>query len=83
MKLEIGDHWAGFFERVVKDGQFGSADEVVAEGLKLLEERESKRRSLRDDLQSSVAQGGEVTDDELDAMLAVEATNLRSQGHAE
>jgi antitoxin ParD1/3/4 len=81
MNVSIGERWQGFVERVVSDGRYGSASEVVREGLRLVEEREAKLHALRATLDASIAQGGEVTEAELDAMLAAKAAELRSKGH--
>ena len=62
MNVSIGDRWQGFVDRVVKEGRYGSASEVVREGLRLVEEREAKLLALRATLEASIAQGGEVTD---------------------
>ncbi len=80
MNVSIGDRWQGFVDRVVKDGRYGSASEVVREGLRLVEEREAKLMALRATLDASIAQGGEVTDDELEAALAAKAGELRAKG---
>jgi antitoxin ParD1/3/4 len=80
MNVSIGERWQGFVDRVVKDGRYGSASEVVREGLRLVEEREAKLLALRATLNASIAGGGEVTDAELEADLAAHAAELRSQG---
>lgn len=82
MNVSIGDRWQGFVDRVVKDGRYGSASEVVREGLRLVEEREAKLASLRATLDASIAQGGEVTDAELDEALAAKSAELRRTGEA-
>jgi putative addiction module CopG family antidote len=41
MNVSIGDRWQSFVDRIVKDGRYGSASEVVREGLRLVEERGS------------------------------------------
>jgi antitoxin ParD1/3/4 len=69
MNVSIGERWQGFVERVVSEGRYGSASEVVREGLRLVEEREAKLLALRAALDDSIARGGEVTDAELDAAL--------------
>jgi len=79
MNVSIGERWEGFVDRVVKDGRYGSASEVVREGLRLVEEREAKLRALRATLDASIALGGAVTDEELDAALAERAVELRSK----
>ena len=47
MNVSIGERWQGFVERVVSEGRYGSASEVVREGLRLVEEREAKLLALR------------------------------------
>ncbi len=59
MNVSIGERWEGFVEGVVKSGRYGSASEVVREGLRLVEERESKLKALRDTLNASIERGGE------------------------
>ncbi len=80
MNVSIGDRWQGFVDRVVQDGRYGSASEVVREGLRLVEEREAKLAALRATLDASIALGGEVTDAELDADLAGKSAELKAQG---
>jgi antitoxin ParD1/3/4 len=43
----IGDHFAAFIERQLREGRYGSASDVVRAGLRLLEEREMKVEALR------------------------------------
>jgi antitoxin ParD1/3/4 len=43
----IGDHFADFIERQVKQGRYSSASDVVRAGLRLLEEREMNVEALR------------------------------------
>jgi antitoxin ParD1/3/4 len=81
MNVSIGDRWEGFVERIVRSGRYGSASEVVREGLRLVEEREAKLAALREKIEASVAAGGEVTDDELDVAIAAKARELRARGH--
>ena len=59
MNVSIGERWEGFVEGVVKSGRYGSASEVVREGLRLVEERESKLKALRDTLNASIERGGQ------------------------
>ena len=80
MNVSIGERWEGFVERIVKSGRYGSASEVVREGLRLVEEREAKLAALRERLDASIAAGGEVSDDDLDAAIASKSTELRAKG---
>ena len=81
MNVSIGERWQDFVERVVRDGRYASASEVVREGLRLVEEREAKLQALRATLDASIAQGGVVTDEELDAALDARAAELVRQGY--
>jgi len=83
MNVSIGERWQGFVERVVSEGRYGSASEVVREGLRLVEEREAKLLALRAALDDSIARGGEVTDTELDAALGARSAELRRKGVGE
>jgi antitoxin ParD1/3/4 len=82
MNVSIGERWEGFVERIVKSGRYGSASEVVREGLRLVEEREAKLAALREKIDASIAAGGAVSDDELDAAIAAKAMELRARGHS-
>ena len=47
MKVSVGVRWEEFVEKIVGEGRYGSASEVVREGLRLVEEREEKLAALR------------------------------------
>ena len=42
MNVSIGERWEGFVETAVKSGRYGSASEVVREGLRLMEKQEQR-----------------------------------------
>ncbi len=81
MNVSIGARWEGFVESVVKEGRYGSASEVVREGLRLVEERETKLLALRQTLNESIAEGGALTQDEIAAALDARANALAKEGH--
>jgi antitoxin ParD1/3/4 len=83
MNVSIGERWEGFVDRVVKEGHYGSASEVVREGLRLVEEREAKLIALKATLDVSIAEGGQVTDEELDAAIAIKSKELKERGYGE
>jgi len=69
MNVSVGDRWESFIEAIVKDGRYGSASEVVREGLRLVEERESKLHALKAHLDQAVARGGEHSFDDVRAAI--------------
>ncbi len=81
MNVSLGTRWEGFVESAVKAGRYGSASEVVREGLRLVEEREAKLQALRDTINASIAEGGEGTDADLDAELAAGEAALINAGY--
>lgn len=80
MNVSLGERWEKFVENIVQSGRYGSASEVVREGLRLVEEREAKLSALRDTLDRSIAAGGELGDDALDAALEKKAAELTAKG---
>jgi antitoxin ParD1/3/4 len=83
MNVSVGERWERFVEETLRVGRYGSASEVVREGLRLVEEREAKLRALQDTLRSSIESGGEATDERLDAALDARAALLQAQGVGE
>ncbi len=76
MNVSIGERWEGFVDAVLKSGRYGSASEVVREGLRLVEEREARLQALRQTLAASIAAGGAYTDDEVSDAIEAEAAKL-------
>lgn len=69
MNVSIGRHWEVFVEDTVAEGRFASASDVVREGLRLMEERETKQKSLRETIQVSIVRGGSNTAEDVRAYL--------------
>jgi antitoxin ParD1/3/4 len=65
MNVSVGTRWEKWIEAMLVDGRYGSASEVVREGLRLVEEREQKLAALRETVQASIARGGSRTDEEV------------------
>jgi antitoxin ParD1/3/4 len=55
--FSLGEHFTSFVQSQVSAGRFGSASEVVREGLRMLEERESKLAALREALEAGEKSG--------------------------
>ncbi|MDH3603765.1 MAG: type II toxin-antitoxin system ParD family antitoxin [Candidatus Tectomicrobia bacterium] len=59
--LTLGEHWEKFIKNEIASGRYGSASEVVRDGLWALEERKSKLEALRAHLAEGVAQAAKGT----------------------
>jgi antitoxin ParD1/3/4 len=79
MNVSIGDRWEGFVADIVRRGRYGSASEVVREGLRLVEEREARLIALRTMLDRSIEAHGEVSEADLDATLRGKAEELEGK----
>jgi antitoxin ParD1/3/4 len=81
MNVSIGERWENFVEIILKSGRYGSASEVIREGLRLVEERETKLQALRETLNASIANGNPGTDSDLDALLDAKSAGLVEEGY--
>jgi len=79
MNVSLGERWENFVSDVVRQGRYGSASEVVREGLRLVEEREAKLVALQEMLSRSIDTSHEVEDSDLEKALAAKATELRKR----
>jgi antitoxin ParD1/3/4 len=68
MNVSIGERWETFVDHIVREGRYGSASEVVREGLRLVEEREARLKALRSMLDDSIATG-EAAESDVDRLL--------------
>lgn len=64
MNVSLGQRWEEFVATAVEQGRYGSASEVVREGLRLVEEREAKLAALRQTIDAAIERGGSHTADE-------------------
>ena len=72
MNVSVGSRWERFVDELVRAGRYGTASEVMREGLRLVEEREAKLQALRDTLNASIARGGSLSDEEVAASVEAE-----------
>ena len=80
MNVSLGQRWEHFVSQAVKAGRYGSASEVVREGLRLVEEREAKLIALRETVEASIKRGGRNTEAEVEQRLSATAEELRQTG---
>ena len=81
MNVSIGERWEDFVAAAVKSGRYGSASEVVREGLRLVEEREARLNALRETLRDAIARGGENSEEDLVRALDAQAAELAKEGY--
>jgi antitoxin ParD1/3/4 len=81
MNVSIGERWEAFVQQIVKEGRYGSASEVIREGLRLVEEREAKLTALREEIRAAIAEGGAVESAEVDRELDEFTRELEAKGH--
>ncbi|MBL8579512.1 MAG: type II toxin-antitoxin system ParD family antitoxin [Mesorhizobium sp.] len=79
MNVSLGQRWEDFVAKAVEDGRYGSASEIVREGLRLVEEREAKLAALRQTLKAAIERGGSHTDEEVAAAVKTRLANLASE----
>jgi antitoxin ParD1/3/4 len=56
-KHPAGKHYEEFMKSLVDSGRFATEGEVVREGLRLLEEREERRKAKLDALRADIQEG--------------------------
>lgn len=78
--VSLGERWERFIERAVSTGRYTSARDVICEGLRLLEQRDMKLKALRETVNGSIAGGGGIDGDALDAFLQAEAAAIVRRG---
>jgi antitoxin ParD1/3/4 len=79
MNVSIGERWETFVDRIVREGRYGSASEVVREGLRLVEEREARLKALRTMLDTAPATS-EAGESDVDRALETRIAHLVAKG---
>lgn len=69
MNVSIGERWESYVEALLKTGRYGSASEIVREGLRLVEEREAKLAALRETIEAAISEDKWYTMEEVEAQL--------------
>ncbi len=80
INVSVGKHWEEFIDALVKSGRYASATEIIREGLRLVEEREAKFKSLRETIQASLAEGGENSIADARARIEQKHRELEARG---
>ncbi len=53
----IGRHFEGLIESLIESGRYATASEVMREGLRLVEEREERRKAKLEALRAEIQKG--------------------------
>jgi len=79
----LGEHFEAFIKSMVASGRYNNASEVVRDGLRLLEDRQTGLLARRDEILASaddayedVMQNGGFTADEVDAYFEERITSI-------
>ena len=81
MNVALEKRWERFVDEVVSSGRYGSASDVVQEGLRLMQAQEEKLQALRATIQASIAEGGELTDEDVAASVERTLAQLAAEGY--
>ena len=81
MNVSIGERWEAFVGHIVGEGRYGSASEVVREGLRLVEEREAKLKVLRGMVaETALTADCESNESQVDRALEIKVAQLTKRG---
>jgi antitoxin ParD1/3/4 len=53
----IGKHFEGFIEGLIESGRYSTASEVMRDGLRLIEEREERRKAKLEAIRAEIQKG--------------------------
>ncbi len=69
MTIAIDSRWEEMLDALVREGRYASREEAVAEAMRLLQRKEDNFRRLKATIETSIAEGGSYTADEVRAHL--------------
>jgi antitoxin ParD1/3/4 len=85
----IGKHFEGLIESLIESGRYSTASEIMREGLRLIEEREDRRKAKLEALRAEIQKGFDSgpaeeaqVDDLINAVKARGRQRLAARKHA-
>lgn len=82
MNVSVGTRWEEFIEAIVREGRYGSASEVVREGLRLVEEREAALSELKASIADALADPRRYTAEEVRDRLRQQRVQFKQEPSA-
>ena len=76
----IGKHFEDMIDDLIKDGRYATASEIIRDGLRLVEEREERRKAKLEALRAEIQKGfdsGPAQEADIDEMI--EAVKARGR----
>lgn len=77
--IALSDHWIEFAKKQVETGRYGSASEVVREGLRLVEARDAAIAALKHEIDVGLASGSAQPFD-FPALIEKKSAEARERG---
>ncbi|MGJ4925982.1 type II toxin-antitoxin system ParD family antitoxin [Bradyrhizobium sp. HKCCYLS2038] len=79
----VGKHYEDFIKDLVDSGRYSTASEVMREGLRLIEEKEERRKAKLEALRASIQEGlGSGTAEAWDVEELIAEAKRRKASHA-
>lgn len=76
----IGKHFEGMIDSLIESGRYSTASEVMREGLRLVEEREERRKAKLEALRAEIQKGLDSGPaEEVDIREMIEAVKARGR----
>jgi len=76
----IGKHFEGMIEDLIESGRYSTASEIMRDGLRLVEEREERRRAKLEALRAEIQKGFDSGPaEEIDVDEMIEAVKARGR----
>ena len=82
MTVTIDSRWEEMLDALVREGRYASREEAVAEAMRLLAQKDEKLRALKATIETSIAEGGSHTSEEMLAYVDRRLTERRQRSSA-
>lgn len=80
MSVDVPGDLVPFVQAVIASGRFRTETEVIGEALRVFQELDARRKSLRDDIQAGVSSGASISGGQVFERLELRAADLARRG---